>query len=164
MTALRLTAALVLLTSVAHAATYKDASGTFSATAPSGWKQGTYPGTAVVFAAPPSNGFAPNINVIVQTVPAGTTQAAYHKLSVAQIGQLITDGKVLGNKTVSVGGLNGNQVAYTGRQGQYKLYFISTYAVKGTKAYVITATTLQGQETKLSPVNVAFVKGFKVLK
>ncbi|PTA69117.1 PsbP-related protein [Deinococcus arcticus] len=164
MTPARRLLALLLLSSTAHAATYKDPSGAFSATVPSGWQQGSYPGTAVVFAAKPEGGFASNINVIVQPLPAGMTQAQYHALSVKQIGQLITDGKIVKTQAMTLGGLKGNQLVYTGRQGQYKLYFIATYAVKGNRAYLVTATSRQGQEGQLAPVNAAFVKSFKVLK
>ncbi|WP_221089056.1 PsbP-related protein [Deinococcus aquaedulcis] len=164
MTLFRPLLALILLSGVAHAATYKDPSGTFSATVPAGWQQGSYPGTAVVFAGKREGDFTSNINVIVQPVPAGMTQAQYHALNVKQIGQLITDGKILKNQAATLGGVKGNRLVYTGRQGQYKLYFIATYAVKGNRVYMVTATSRQGQEAKLAPVNDAFIKSFKVLK
>ncbi len=103
---------------------YTNAQYGFSATTPAGWKQGSYPGTAVTFASPKIvQAFAPNINVIVQALPGGTTLKAVNEATLSQIKTLITDGKVISQKATTLNGLAATQLVYTGRQGQYKLYF-----------------------------------------
>jgi hypothetical protein len=155
-------AGLTLLGS-ALAATYTNAENGFAVTPPSGWKQMSFPGAAVVFADKPVGNFAPNVNVVVQSLPAGMTQAQYHALSLDQIKKLITDSKIISTRTTTLGGAKANETIYTGRQGVYTLYFITTYAVTGGKAYLVTATT-QGSQAQLTPVNAAFVKSFKILR
>ncbi len=155
-------AGLTLLGS-ALAATYTNAENGFSVTPPTGWSQQSYPGAAVVFADKPVGNFAPNLNVVVQPLPAGMTQAQYHALSVEQIKKLITDSKIISTRATTLGGAKANETVYTGRQGVYTLYFIATYAVTGGKAYLVTATT-QGNQARLTPINAAFVKSFKLLR
>ena len=53
--------ALLALNAGGLAAAYKDAVNGFAVTPPPGWKQSTYPGTAVVFLTAPVDGFATNI-------------------------------------------------------------------------------------------------------
>ena len=156
-------AGLTLLNS-SLAATYKNAGDGFSVTPPPGWTQVSYPGAAVVFADKPVGNFAPNLNVVVQPLPPGITQAQYHALSVEQIKTLITDSRIISTRATTLGGAKANETVYTGRQGEYNLYFIATYAVTGGKAYLVTATTTQGNQARLSPVNAAFVKSFKLLR
>ena len=146
------------------AATYKNAENGFSITPPTGWSQQSYPGAAAVFAGKPVGNFAPNLNVVVQPLPPGITQAQYHALSLDQIKKLITDSKIISTRVTTLGGAKANETVYTGRQGEYKLYFIATYAVTGGKAYLVTATTTQGNQAQLSPVNAAVVKSFKILR
>ncbi|WP_162393819.1 DcrB-related protein [Deinococcus kurensis] len=156
--------ALLALNAGGLAAAYKDAVNGFAVTPPPGWKQSTYPGTAVVFLTAPVDGFATNINVVVQPLPAGMTQAAYHTLSLKQIRTLVTDAHILSTRAVTLGGVPGNSVVYTGRQGQFKLYFFSTYAVRGGRAFLVTTTTRQGSEAGAKSVNDAVVKSFQILR
>ncbi|WP_161882883.1 DcrB-related protein [Deinococcus alpinitundrae] len=155
-----LTLSSLLLSAAALA--YTDATDGFSVTAPTGWKQSSYPGTSVVFLAPKTvSAFNPNINVLVQAVPAGVTLKDYDAVTLDQITKLITDGKLISKKAVTLDGLKATQLNYTGRQGQYKLYFTQTYALVGKKAYVLTGTTIQGQQAALQPVMDGFVGAFK---
>lgn len=148
--------------SLSQGSAYTDAQYGFSATAPAGWKQGSYPGTAVVFASSTIvQAFAPNINVLVQELPSAMTLKDYGDVTVNQIKTLATDGKMISRTATVLGGLQASQLNFTARQGQYKLYFTQIYAVRGKKAYVITGTTVQGQEAALTPVVAAFVKSFK---
>lgn len=156
-------AGLTLLGS-AHAATYKNAENGFSVTPPPAWTQLSVPGVAVAFADRPQGDFTPNLNVAVQPLPPGATLAQYHALSLAQVKKLITDGKVISTRATTLGGAKAQETVYTGRQGTFNLYFISTYAVTGGKVYLVTATTRPGLQAKMTPVNAAFVKSFKILR
>ncbi|MFC4639602.1 DcrB-related protein [Deinococcus hohokamensis] len=154
--------AALLLTGWSVAAPYTDTKNGFSVTPPAGWQKGNYPGTALVYLSPkPIKEFAPNVNVVIQTLPKGMTQAQYHQLSTAQIAKVITDGKIVGNRSVTLGGQPANELTYTGRQGQYLLSFLATYAVRGGKAYIVTFTTVKGQEAGIKPLAAAFVKSFR---
>ena len=147
------------------AAAYTNTESRFSATAPGGWKQASYPGTTVVFLAPRVvSAFNPNINVLVQDLPGGMTLKAYTDLSVPQIKQFITDSRILTQNASTLGGVPARQLTYTGRQGQHQLFFAQTYAVVGQRAYVLTGTTVQGQEAALLPVMAEFIKQFRFMK
>ncbi|OLV17430.1 DcrB-related protein [Deinococcus marmoris] len=156
-------AGLTLLGS-ALAATYKNAESGFSVTPPPAWTQLSVPGVAVAFADKPQGDFTPNLNVAVQPLPPGITLAQYHALSLDQVKKLITDSKIISTRATTLGGAKAQETVYTGRQGQFKLYFISTYAVTGGKAYLVTATTKQGLQAQMTPTNAAFVKSFKLLR
>lgn len=160
---LSMVSALSVLALSAAALAYTDPADGFTATAPKGWRQSSYPGTSVVFASPKVvSAFTPNINVLVQTVPAGATLKDYDAVTLDQIKKLITDGKLISQKAVTLSGFRATQLNYTGRQGQYKLFFTQTYALVGKKAYVLTGTTVQGQDAALRPVMDEFVRTFKV--
>lgn len=160
------TAALgLLLLGGSLAAPFTDAKNGFTVTPPAGWQKVDYPGTAVVYMAPRRVGdFAPNLNVIVQPVPAGTTQARFHTGSLAQIRKFVSGGKVIQTRDVTLSGQKANEVVYTGRQGKFSLYFIAIYAVKGKTAYIITGTTPLGVQGDMAQVTRAFAKSFKITR
>ncbi|MDV6373801.1 PsbP-related protein [Deinococcus arenicola] len=145
----------------ALAATFKDTPNGFSVTPPPGWTQRSFEGTAVVYADKEQSGFVPNMNVIVQPLPAGMTLAQYNMVSQKQVKELITDGKIIATRDTTLGGLKAKKTFYTGNQGKFKLYFISTYTVRGGKAYLVTATTKLGMEANLKKVNANFIRNFK---
>lgn len=155
----------LLLLGVSVAAPFTDKKNGFQVTPPAGWKKVDYPGTAVVYMAPKRvSEFAPNLNVIVQPVPAGTTQARFHSGSLAQIKKFVTGGQIIQTRDVTLGGQKANEVVYTGRQGQFSLYFIAIYAVKGKSAYIITGTTPLGVQGDMAQVTRAFAKSFKITR
>ncbi|WP_158591673.1 DcrB-related protein [Deinococcus cavernae] len=158
-------AALAFLLGVsADAVTFSSPKDGFSITAPAGWKQASYPGTNVVFMAPkPLASFQPNVNVLVQPLPAGITQKKYHDLSLKQLDTVMTDGKILSQRATTLGGQPANEVIYQGRQGKATLYFHATYAVKGRQAYILTGTTVLGSQATLLPAMKTFVSSFKIL-
>src|SRR6476646_6263473 len=116
MTRTTATLAALLLLGSATAATFTDSKNGFSVTPPSGWDKVDYAGTAVVYMNPVRvKGFGPNLNVIVQTVPAGTTQAQFHQGSLAQSKKYVTGGQIIQVRAVTLGGRPANEVVYTGR-------------------------------------------------
>ena len=79
----------VLLTALvlsAPALAYTNPQYGFTATAPQNWKQTSYPSAAVVFVSPRVvSDFRPNINVLVQPLPAGWTLEDYDALTLKQV-------------------------------------------------------------------------------
>ncbi|GHF33182.1 hypothetical protein HNQ07_000300 [Deinococcus metalli] len=164
MTRTRLALAALLLGS-AHAVTFTDSKNGFTVTAPAGWDKVDYAGTAVVYLNPQRvNGFGPNINVIVQTVPAGTTQAQFHQGSLAQIRKYVSGGQIIQARAVTLGGRPANEVVYTGKQGDFSLYFIAIYTVKGTRAYIVTGTTVLGKQGDMAQKTRAFAASFRITR
>lgn len=154
----------LLLAAQASALTYSSAKDGFAITSPPGWKQASYPGVNVLFVAPNRlPGFQPNVNVLVQPLPAGMTQQKYHEISLSQLAAVITDGKMISQRATTLGGQPANELIYQGRQGKSTLYFHATYAVKGQRAYILTGTTLLGAEETLLPAMKSFVSSFKIL-
>ena len=147
------------------AAAYVNTQYKFSASAPSGWKQINYPGVLVAFAAPVAKaGFANNINVIAQAVPAGMSLQQFQEASQTGLKQLITDYRALGSRATSLGGNPARELAFSGRQGKYPLYFIQTFSVTQGRAYIVTSTSLLSEQASLATPNSAFVRSFKFSK
>lgn len=160
----RLLCLTLLLGSTACAATFSSAKDGFRITSPAGWKQASYPGTSVIFASPKRlTDFQPNVNVLVQNIPAGITQKQYHDTSLRQMDSMLTDGKILSQRATTLGGQPANEITYQARQGKATLFFHVTYAVKGKRAYVITGTTKLGAQADLLPAMKSFVSSFKFL-
>ncbi|WP_407570821.1 DcrB-related protein [Deinococcus altitudinis] len=155
-----LPAVLASLLLATAGASYTNAEYKFTATTPKGWKQLSYPGTLVVFAGAPSGGFAPNINVTVEKLPAGITLKQYEEAGRANMKKVITNFKFLGRRDVTLNGVPAVEQTVTGRQGQFDLYFTQTIAVKSNQAYVLTGTSLQNLRAGLIPVMSGFVKTF----
>lgn len=154
--------AALLLTGWSAAAPHTDVRNGFSVIPPMAWKKTTHPGTVLVYVAPQAvQEFTPNVNVVVQVLPKGMTQTQYHQLSMAQIPKTFPEGKIVSERPVTLGGQKANELVYTGRQGPYVLHFMATYVVKGGNAYVITFTTVKGQETALKTPRAAFLQTFK---
>ncbi|PNY82335.1 PsbP-related protein [Deinococcus koreensis] len=162
---LRTAALALLLLGGSLAAPFTDAKNGFKVTPPAGWQKVDYPGTAVVYMAPRRVGdFAPNLNVIVQPIPAGTTQARFHTGSLAQIRKFVSGGQIIQTRDVTLSGQKANEVVYTGRQGKFSLYFIAIYAVKGKSAYIITGTTPLGVHGDMAQTTRAFAKSFRITR
>ncbi|GGK13236.1 hypothetical protein GCM10008955_03200 [Deinococcus malanensis] len=154
--------AALMLTGWSAAAPYTDTKNGFAVTPPPGWQKAAHPGTVLVYVVPqPVQQFSPNLNVVVQPLPKGMTQAQYHQLSLAQIPKVFPEGKVLAHRAVTLGGQKANELVYTGLQGQFRLHFVATYAVRGSNAYIVTFTTIRGQEAALKTPMANFLKSFK---
>ncbi|WP_424952157.1 DcrB-related protein [Deinococcus sp.] len=134
----------------------------FSASAPKGWKQVSYPGVLVAFASPTVTGrFANNVNITVENIPAGFTLEQYIQAGQVSLKRVITNFKPLGSRSVTLGGLPAQQQEFSGRQGEFDLYFSQTIALKSGHAYVLTGTSLLPQKATLAPSMAEFVQGFK---
>jgi len=85
--------------------------------------------------------FQENVNIIVQDLSdQPMTLAEYTELSIGQIEQVITDSNILDSSAVTLAGIPGHEVVYTGKQGLYDLKWMQVWTVKNDKAYVISYT------------------------
>lgn len=146
--------ALLLLTLGASAAApFQNADVRF--TAPANWTEKLDPGMGmmVAYLSPQIvNQFHPNLNLVVQPLPAGLTLEQYHQLSLKQLPLMITDGKVLGTRKTALGGQPAYAIQYSGKQGVYLLYWDAIYTVRKGKAYVLTGTVPQSARATFSPI------------
>ncbi|UQN09536.1 DcrB-related protein [Deinococcus sp. QL22] len=151
-----------LVTASVASAEYVNAAEKFAVTAPKGWQQVSVPGVVVAFVAPGTTGnFSVNANVLVEKLPAGITVSQYAQAGQATLKRLITDYKLVSSRNVTLGGVAGREQVFSGRQGEFSLYFVQTFALSGGKAYVLTGTTQLKDKAGLTPVMAAFVKSFK---
>lgn len=153
--------ALMLAVLGTTAAAYVNTQYGFSATAPSGWKQLTVPGTSVAFAGPVTGSFAPNINIVVNKLPSNVTLKQIETAGRTQLEQVITDFKFVGRRDTRLGGQPAFEQTFTGRQGKLNLYYIQTFAMKGGSGYIVTSTAPQDARTTLPALNTAFIQSFK---
>lgn len=143
-------------------AEYVNAAEGFAVTAPKGWKQVSVPGVVVAFVAPSVAGnFSVNTNVTVEPLPAGITITQYAQAAQGTLKRVITDYKLVSSRNTTLGGVAGREQIFSGRQGEFNLYFMQTFALSGGKAYVLTGTTQLKDKAKLTPIMAAFVKSFK---
>ncbi len=151
-----------LLTSVAGAE-YVNKEYGFSATPPKGWKQVDAPGVVVAFTAPNAvAGFATNINVVVQPTSADMSLQKYTVVAQAALKQALTDYKLLGSRDITLSGKPGKELMFSGRQGQYTLYFIQNFVLSGGKVYGLTGTTLLKDKAVLAAPMATFAGGFRI--
>jgi hypothetical protein len=150
------------LVSVAGAE-YVNAQYGFSATAPKGWKQVSYPGVAVAFTTPtPTAGFSTNVNVVVQPVPADMSLARYSVVTQAALKQVITDYKLLGSRDITLSGKPGKEIMFSGKQGKFTLYFIQDFTFSNGNVYGLTGTTQLKDKAGLTAPMATFLGGFKI--
>ena len=152
------------LTGAAQAATYTNASQGFNLRYPDSWtKRENIQGAVVAVVAPASGGFSRNVNVVViPGAPAGTKLDDILSANRANLAKQIKGLKVLLQRSVSVGGVNGRELVYTGSvstAGTRELRFKQRYTIQGSKLYVLTQTALAndtGADAALTPVLDSF--------
>lgn len=64
----------------------------------------------------------------------------YVNISEEQVKTMITNGKIIESKRISIDTLQFHNIVYTGDQGQYNLKFQQRYWVINEKAYILTMT------------------------
>ena len=97
-------------------------------------------GTTVFVAKLNPQGFSTNVNVVVQTVPKGTTLKAISDAVTQQLSSAITDFKLLSKQNSTLGGQPALALSYTGRQGKYALTWDQRVVIRGTTNYIVTFT------------------------
>ena len=157
-------AAALLTTATTATAAYVNSEYGFSATAPKGWKQLAYPGAIVVFAGAASGGFATNINVTSEKLHAGISLARYEAAGRENLKKAITDFKFLGRRSITLGGQPAFEQSFTGRQGQFDLYFTQAIAISGGRGFIVTGTSIDKLRSTLIPAMAGFEKTFAFKK
>jgi len=106
-------------------------------------KEGTM-GTSFYLFSPMSSAtdvFRENINLIKQDISAYNMNLdQYAELSVSQIPQFITDGKIVSSEKMQDDKGEYQAVIFTGKQGIYDLKFLQYYWINSGTAYVLTLT------------------------
>jgi len=88
-----------------------------------------------------SEGFRDNINLIVQDLSAYDVELdQYVEISENQITTMLTDGEIISSERKSSGGIEYQQVRFSGRQGIFKLTFEQRYYIVDKIAFVLTFT------------------------
>lgn len=133
------------LTETAGLTSYENKAYGIKINYPSDWarNEGSM-GTVAMFLSPlesSSDTFRENVNIIVQDLSAQPmTLKEYTDLSLAQIGEFVTDSNVISSTATVIDGNPANSIIYTGRQGQYIFKWMQAWAIKDNKAYVLTYT------------------------
>lgn len=125
--------------------TYSDAGNKFALEYPATWEvHENASGAGVIILSPLENQddrFSENINVMVQDLsPQPMTIEEYTELSTDQIAQVLTDGKVIEAKPVTLAGHDGYQLIYAGKQGDFSLKWMCRYAIVDNRVYLVTYT------------------------
>jgi hypothetical protein len=115
-----------------------------------------------------SEGFAANVNVVAQEVPAGTTLESYVTLNVDQLegGQAgfdITTQIERTPETLPAGSAERLHYQAEGFSGGQNVIVVQTqhYILNGTTAYVITVTSTPSQESTFGPIFDQIVQTFQ---
>ncbi|MEN9604639.1 MAG: hypothetical protein RJB39_324 [Candidatus Parcubacteria bacterium] len=149
-------------------APYVNASSSFSIQFPTGWKidqSGQY--GAIVFALNPTidkvgeASFSSNINVTSEPVQAANL-GEYIKVTQEALPKFLSDYKTTEDKKVTVDGVEGRIIGGSFTQGQLKLRNIQLVILKNGRAYVITATSMQGTWKAYADVLEASLMTFKI--
>ena len=120
------------------------------------------------FAADPDtvNGFATNLNVVVEKVPKGVTAAVYADAAVGQLGGVPNVLRPIRRQAVQLPAGPSARIRYGIRfsvGGKQIVVAITQYAlVRGTKAFVVTYTTLPSRATKLSTLFEASARSIRL--
>ncbi|GGQ94540.1 PsbP-related protein [Deinococcus ruber] len=158
-------AAALTLASTALGATFTDKANGFSVTPPAGWNRGNVQGVAVIYGSPTKvDGFTPNVNVAVETLPGTISLTEYGRAGDVQFVKAIPGAKKVSSVRSTLGGYPAISQVYTGTVQGHALYFTQTFAVVGKRAYVLTGTTTPARASMLAPQMAAFVKSFRVLR
>jgi len=85
--------------------------------------------------------FRENVNLIIQDLTGMDIDLAkYTEISENQINNMMEDGTILENRTISKNGINYQKLIFTGTQQGLFLKFEQFYFIKNNKAYVLTLT------------------------
>ncbi len=102
-------------------------------------------GTSFILFSPVSSSqdnFRENINLLVQDLSQYDLNLdKYVEISVNQVKSMITNAKIIENKTIKSKNGDFQEMIYTGDQGMYHLKFVQYYWIKNDSAFVLTLTT-----------------------
>jgi len=145
--------------------TYSHTSPAFRVDHPSSWTETSSAGVLIAFTTPlseQSDMFSENVNILQQSLPAGTTLQEYTNLSLANAGSIVTDFHVVSSRTTTLSSLPAQELEYTGSVGAKSLHFFAEWTVVGTSAYVLTYTAEPASYQRYLAEAVAIIHSFRL--
>lgn len=152
---------LLLSLALASGTELGEPGGGFAFTVPDGWQVREFPGLKYKIAhTAPTNGFAPNLNVLDEQFPGSIED--YAAANLKTLARVFAEFRNLGQSPfVTNAGLKGVRLVTQARQQKFLLrqiyYFLPG---KGDKKYVVTFSALLEDGAKYDPVVDASVKTF----
>lgn len=112
-----------------------------------------------------TDAFSENVNLIVQDLSSfsNINIDKYTEISEKQIGDMITNSKIIESKRIKNDSLEYHKIIYTGMQGKLTLKFLQYYFVENQKAYVLTFSAEKNTYSKYIETAEKILKSFKIL-
>ena len=104
--------------------------------------------------------FRENITLLIQDVGDTISLDRYAEIARAQVGTIITSGKVLESKRLMQDGMPYHRLVFSGRQGEFNLKWKQYYWIRKKKAWVITLTCEESQYGRFSVIADQLVSTF----
>jgi hypothetical protein len=143
--------------------TYRNEEEGFTIEYPEEWtsKEGEF-GTLVFFAEPPVTGFAANVNVVSEDIPASTTLAQYSDVTEEQLENFVTNLHDFESRPIEVGGRAATEFTYLGTQGNFELRWVQNLVVTEGRAFVITFTAEEDRFAEVEPTGRSILASFRL--
>lgn len=107
-------------------------------------------GTDVVISASPSDGFAPNLNVVVGPAPAGISLAHARALANQQMSKILAGYKLVSQSYTTVDGVRAinTVIEHSTGAGGRRLHLHQVVAIRGGQIYTFSGTSLASNHAK----------------
>jgi len=148
--------------------TYKNEEFGFQISYPLEWEIAEdFMGSVVMFLSPQETSedtFRENLNIMVQDLTAQPmTLEQYTEISMGQFRQIVTDFKILSPLAQSsLLNYPGHELHFTGKQGQHKLTWYSTWSLIDHNAYILTCTGEKKRFKRFWPTFREMVSAFRL--
>ncbi len=111
-----------------------------------------------------TDAFSENINLIVQDLSSynNINLDKYTEISEKQIGDMISNSKIIESNRIKREGLEFHKIIYTGIQGKLTLKFLQYYFVNKEKAYVLTFSAEKNTFSKYIETAEKILNSFKI--
>jgi hypothetical protein len=144
---------------------YTNTKDRFTITAPTSWEKAEGKmGMTVVFLeslAGASDTFRENVNVVVETLPAGMGLDGYVKASNEALAKMMTNFKEVSSARVKLGDNDAQRNVWQHKMGVYNLKVLQYVVVQGGRAYILTCSATDDQYQPHEPVFEDICKTFQ---
>ena len=159
--------ALLSLVALSHtqAATFKSKAYPYTLSVPDDWQSKKVPGVDVALAAPSSGSGVPaSVNVAVTPVSAQlkVTLEDLRALMLKQAGENVKDFQLLGDAALTVGGLPGRDLIFSGTEQNVPMRWIQLVTLKDNVSYIVTFATAQASFDKDKKLINQVLNSFKI--
>ena len=162
---LLLAAALLGSAAPAQAAEFKSLAYPYTLIVPDDWQSKKVDGVDVALAAPSTGGLVPaSLNVSATPVPADlkVTLDDLRALMLKQAGEAVTNFKLIGDTSLTVGGLPGRELSYSGLQQSVPMRWVQRVTLRNNVAYILTFGASQSAFDKNQAAGLAVLDSFKL--